>query len=116
MIIRYRVVTRIRSSALIPHQNRTYYLKYFKDEIVKASKGSLGIMTFAHRREAEEWCSDLYEEMILRVEPIGRGSTPEAVSVGLLANDLRAFYSGKACQRVLPPAGTICYPVVKVLD
>ena len=51
-MIRYKVVLKDRGSTFAQDK---YRLEYIKDTIVKAIKGTLGIMVFKRRREAEHY-------------------------------------------------------------
>ena len=117
-MIRYKVVLEDRGSTFA--QGR-YRLKYIKDEIVKAVKGTLGIMVFKRRCQAEHYRRKYLDYsktgIILRVEPLSRGKTVRVASSLFRGVDLDLFYSGGYYPYTYPtPAGTICYDRVKVLD
>ena len=115
------------------------YQKYYKENtVVKANKGSLGIMVFKTKRQAERWADDRFgnSSMVLKVLPIGKGKVPKLISTPnhinifykhlsrLLTQEMPESYSGGNIKyndedisiALWPvPPGTICYPAVKVL-
>ena len=117
-MVRFKVVLEDRGSTFAQGK---YRLKYIKDEIVKAVKGTFGIMVFKRRHQAEYYkrmyLSYSTTGIILRVEPLSRGKTVRLVSSLFRDVDLDLFYSGDYSPYAYPPAaGTICYDKVKVLD
>ncbi len=117
-MIRYKVVLEDRGSTFAQGK---YRLKYIKNEIVKAVEGTLGIMVFKRRSEAEyykrRYINYNMTGIILRVEPLSRGRNVYTVSSLFMSVELDLFYSGDYYPYTYsPPSGTICYDKVKVLD
>ena len=117
-MIRYKVVLEDRSSTFAQGK---YRLEYIKDGIVKAVRGTLGIMVFKRRHQAEHYKRKYLDYsmtgIILRVKPLSRGKTVRLASSLFRDVDLDLFYSGNHYPYTYPaPPGTICYDKVKVLD
>ena len=111
MAIRYKVV-RNRTSLFT---NGKYLLAYLPGNIVTAPEGTLGIMTFKTRRQAEDF-SFKSDAEIIRVRGIGRGKVPAKVCNGTREFALDAFYFGGVIGKSAPPDGTICYQSIEVLS
>ena len=97
-----------------------FSLTYSKGSQVTADPLSLGIFTF-HTRQAAERFSEANgcKTKVKRVLPIGRGRTPDHISVFTDTISLKDWYHDVVPEyyyRQQPPPGTICYPAVKVLD
>ena len=114
-MIRYKLTRPNRSSCTI-HGKSPFCQKYLKGKIITADPQTLGIFTFKTKKEAMffRWFSTW---LILKVQPIGRGTVPKLISHNTDKRSLIRFFkelSGRI--RIKPPKGTICYPAVKVLD
>lgn len=133
MAIRYKVVNEATRCSVIIGINSLYTLKYVKGTIVKALSGSLGIMVFKRRYQAEKFVKLLNSgllgsSIILRVEIFERGKCPKYVSRWTThKSDLTWFYSkwyadkkyitnGNGMDLLIPPKGTLCYSMVRVID
>lgn len=117
-MIRYKVTLHDRTSTFAQDK---YRLEYIKDTIVKAIKGTLGIMVFKRRREAEHYKREYLDYgktgMILRVETLSRGKSVHLASSLFKSSDFDMFYSGDYYPFTYPsPPGTMCYDRVRVLD
>lgn len=117
-MIRYKVVLVDRGSTFAQGK---YRLEYIKGKIVKAIKGTLGIMVFKRRREAEHYKRKYLDYgktgIILRVETLSRGKTVWSLCHLFSSIELDLFYSGHHNPYAYPsPPGTMCYDKVKVLD
>ncbi len=124
-MIRYKVVNQYNQSCIAP---LGYVLKYTPGEITTAREDTLGVMVFKRKKDAVlfiAFCIFLGGK-ILRVEPIGRGKTPELVGKGISkrmsTQALDFFYESSLSpgfvfpHETFPPPGAICYPAVKVLS
>lgn len=138
MITRWKVTTLERGSI----QMRGRYDKcYKKNTIVKANKGSLGIMVFKTQKQAEHWSNTNFQgtSKVLKVLPKGRGKVPKLISTPFSINSFYrcltkllkekgmqnptlygrgkyTYMDGNIAVDLWPvPPGTICYPAVKVL-
>jgi len=123
---KYKVVKTRNNKSCIVNANSEFCLTYEKDTTVSAPEGTLGIMVFKTRTEAENWI-ELWERerswKIKRVIPTGRGKTPLEICSTGLTKDLRIFYNhikslfrlSKGYKQEIIP-GTICYPEVFVVD
>jgi hypothetical protein len=104
--------------------NSKFSLLYEKDQNVYAPEGTLGIMVFKTKKDAERWILSWRETgvrwKIKRVIPIGRGSTPVEISAWALTEDLEDFYNSEyrldKASLEPPLPGCICYPAVFVID
>ncbi len=134
MAIRYKVVNKdTRFSALITVEK--YRLQYVKDKIVEALSGTLGVMVFKRKWQAQRFIDIFFTPnerknlMIVRVEVFNKGRTPRYVSRWInLPGDLNNFYlyNYKDKQYIdncinmmtisVPIKGTLCYDRVKVID
>jgi len=129
--VKYKVVSEDNKSAFLSLCNgiKKYRLNYKKDTIVEAPKGTLGIMVFERKYQAEKFirrqtdCPACFN--IKRVLSIGKGKKPYSICrISILDSDydLDQFYRKNIIDpfyrisKVSPPDGTICYPAVKVLD
>lgn len=116
----YKVVhSESRNSFGLIRYNR-YCMYYPLKAIVKAIKGSVGIMCFETKESAEIFISHQYvwekEELeIIDVRPIGKANYPKSVSAQTTEGALNNFYEDEAIVTMHPPKGTVCYKSVKVL-
>lgn len=119
---RYKVVTKFTNRSAVVIGNSKYSLIYIQNTIVKAVNGTLGIMTFKTRKNAQTFMDHYLaidmRRIIKRVIPIGRGSTPTLIAGGYMSRELDAFYkkNNQTSFPMSPPEGTICYPAVEVID
>ncbi len=126
MAIRYKVVTLERKSMISLNTDIGKYLRtYEKGKKVKAVRGSLGIMTFKQRQQAEKFIDGPFrcKFRVLRVKTTIRGKRPKFISRfwRLSRSDqlaaLRRCYRLKFTQQTeSPPKGTLCYSSVEVID
>jgi len=100
-----------------------YCLKYPKNTIVRARKGTLGVAVFKTRIQAEKFLKVyiiLTAVKIIRVRPVGRGKTVDIISHSLLPIYLDYFYERTnrmyKVNTSRPPPGTIFYPAVEVIE
>lgn len=109
----YKVVTKDRKSCLA---TGSYCRNYFRDSVVEAPSGTLGIMTFRLKEQAREFAADTWEWMVIRVKGIGESTRPRTIANNPSQIGLDKFYQGKALFPGMIPLGTICYQSVKVLE
>ena len=126
--IRYKVVDKNRRSCVVPTGSK-YCLYYPKGAIVKAIPGSLGIMVFRTRRQAQSlaYCN----RGILKVRVIGRklkivrfsGYNSDPLSNTLMFKKFYKFIQFRKnwwhthkVRTMHIPEGTECYPAVEVLE
>lgn len=114
-MIRYKLTRQDRTSCVIDGRSG-FSWKYLKDTVVTADPQTPGIFTFKTKAEARNFM--WYQTwLILKVQPIGKGTVPKLISHNTDKRSLIRFFkelSGRI--RMKPPRGTICYPAVKVLD
>ncbi|MFW9871582.1 MAG: hypothetical protein ACFFG0_00605 [Candidatus Thorarchaeota archaeon] len=142
---KFKVVNKRTNKSCMVHGNSKYSLLYEKDTNVYADEGTLGIMVFKTRKQAENWIGirlmDYSEYIIKRVIPIGRGKVPKQICADASSNEIELFNClanelkpliikgllGERTSRlyninnqpvivVKPIPGTICYPGVYVVD
>lgn len=115
--IRFKVVKHKTRYSCVVHGKSKYALKYNVDEEVHALSETLGVMCFTTYKLAYAFLRQHWYYanncMIVRVIPIGRGSTPQDMGPPSRLND---FYSHGSVSHMVPPDGTICYPAVYVVD
>ena len=128
MAIRYKVVLeKNRKSCMAERKGmRGYILTYKKGKTVKAIEGSIGILVFKTREQAENWMKlpmRTTKTTILRVETNSRGKTPKNLFIidWRVTNSLKEDYydyktPNNSRLRWNTPIGTLAYPEVKVLD
>jgi len=132
--VKFKIVKKINNRSVIINGNSPFCLIYEKDKKVMAPKGTLGVMVFDRKLQAEKWLNlytwwNIHDEdmpyKIKRVVPIGRGIHPYAISKGVRTEGLRGFYNEfnkygftymKDHHYRNAPYGTCCYPGVHVLD
>ncbi len=117
MAIRYKVI--FEKSRKSIYAQGSYTLVYDKDTIVKAIKGSLGVMVFKRRRQAKRFMDQRLMRasmMIIRVRTFSRGVVPKRISAQVSDYSIKNFYSEVWSTETAPPVGTICYDRVGVLD
>jgi len=92
---------------------------YEVGKIIRAEKGSLGLMIFKEIEEAIKFTKCTYYQLsrILEVKPIGKISVPKRVSNSGSEWWINYFneYPWKKDLHVSPPPGTICVPSLKVI-
>lgn len=124
-VVRYKVTRKIIAKAYGRScvANRHYCLKYHKGKITYTIKGTLGIMVFERKIDAENFINKgvsveyRYNLKIIRVNPIGRGKRPKLICGCPSEGSLSNYYThsvGAITKKA--PMGTMCYPAVKVLD
>ena len=114
-MIRYKVTRMDRTSCLI-NRRSCFSQKYLKGKMVTADPQTPGIFTFETKKHAQAFMP-LMEQLILKVQPIGKGTRPSHISRDLCQRGLMRFFKALASKLTMwPPNGTICYPAVKVLD
>ena len=125
MPIRFKVVKiRNRTSAVV-NGNSAYGLKYLLGTKVHAKEGTLGIMTFKRKSQAERfaehldfpsswYCTPKY--IVITVNGIGRGKYPERICTSVNTDNLDWFYRDGDHFCSNPPDGTMCYSSVEVLE
>lgn len=116
---KFKVVKKRNNRSCIINGNSKYSLVYEKDTAVYAPIGTLGVMVFKTKTQAEEWLIGWNTDALIikRVIPIGRGKTPHEISDYLSTSDLKEFYSGfRRYNSTDPVPGTICYSGVFVID
>ena len=132
MLIRYKVINKnTRCSVIVSSEQ--YKLIYFKDMIVEAAPGTLGIMVFRRRYQALNFAYNMKSynripTLVVKVEAFGRGKTPFYISRYVnTGSNLSSFYKhsyidkkyahdGKTYAVVHPMEGTLCYDTVRVID
>jgi len=128
---KYKVIKKkSRMSAVINGRSK-YARKYIKGEITYALEGTLGIMVFITRRDAQSFINNLNVEVsnkyglikssgpyiIVRVLSIGRGQTVKTISGNIQTYNLDLFYSHLFFTPTSqPPPDTMGYPGVFVVD
>lgn len=131
-IIAYKIVNKIDRSSFnfsnIPSlESNKYKRYYYKNIIVEAEKNSLGIFLFKNLSTAKDYlkcviCDEgLNDYIILMVETFGKISEPNKISIYSDEKRLDDFYNAVFEKHEwettnIPPIGTICCPVVGVLD
>lgn len=119
--VKFKVTTFDDCSAIIPKHFGEYCKKYTNNSTVHAVSGSLGIMVFHTKEHAVDFVSvlgTLSDYKVKRVLPIGKGKTPKFIrdiNFATVPSDLTKIYPTKFLVTSIPPAGTICYPAVKVI-
>lgn len=128
-----------------PDETNMYILEYHKGRIVKAIKGSVGIMCFEKEMYAKAFVKDQHRSfrhiqrlIIIEVRPIGRVKHPRRISGVLTPIAITDFYkrfknisaSKPSDTEIIdnnnrfgsnrlwisaPPQGTVCYNSVEVL-
>jgi len=132
MAIRYKVVTNQRESVIAYKRLDELTLTYKKGTTVKAVEGSVGILCFEKRCQAEFFSSPglatrAKSTQIIRVETIGRGKRIKWLLKLKYLNEFKEFtvkdiISGSVFSRngysvsMRAPVGTLAYKAVKVLD
>ena len=112
-MICYKVVTSNRNSI---YAKGSYCVKYPVGALVRAKEGTLGLMVFPEREDAEWFQHDIISaNIILKVEVCGEGIVPEFISEGITGSSLDLFYLGGLCS-TSPPIGTECYRELRVLE
>ena len=123
---KYKVVDGAGGSCAV-HPRSSFYREYKKGTVVKAPKGSLGIMLFQDKKSAMSFLSisqsyDSAKRMVKRVIPTGEPVFPKEVVWAICDSNLERFTKYMAGKpdvnlvRIKPPKGTICYPEVLVVD
>ncbi len=118
MPIRWKVIRKVDRTSCIVYSNKKYCLVYKKGTTVVAKKGTLDSMVFKRRRDAESFRGNAPNQVIIRVNGVGKGKCPKEIS-SILFNcaELDRFYKGDlTARRKGTPTGTICYKSVEVLE
>ena len=114
---RWKVIKKDTRTSIIINKRSPFCLTYLPDTIVTAPKGTIGIMTFETKGDADWWWKNRHSDyLIIKVIPIGRGHRPKLISSDVLTRLLRLFYKKGECRNMKPPVGTICYPAVQVIE
>lgn len=118
----YKVVGENNGSCIIA-QNSGFYLKYEKGKHVKALKGSLGVMVFPDMERANRFMKNIGHKSnckVKRVIPIGTPTYPKVIVRNpRLIGAFNRMTSSKRASSIIcmsPPAHTVCYPEVIVVD
>lgn len=93
----------------------SFCLKYTKGKIITADPETLGIFTFKTKKDANRFINNTFY-LILKVRPIGKGTTPKLISNFVNVDGLQTFFINPHVGTSNIPAGTICYPAVRMLD
>lgn len=122
MTIKWKII--FEKSRKSMYAKGSFALTYNKNTIVKAIKGTLGIMVFKNRWQAEMFAkthsnacllSDPF--VVVRVRTFSRGVVPEEISGRIDADNITLFYKPLFNSYTKePPMGTICYDKVEVID
>lgn len=83
-----------------PNETNTYILEYHKGKIVKAIKGTVGIMCFSAKIYAQDFMTDQHRSfmhhlqrlMVIKVRPIGKVKHPRQISGFLSPLVINDFY------------------------
>jgi len=116
----YKIVqSEHRNSFSVVEFNR-YCKHYYPNTIVKAVKGTLGVMCFETKEDAKGFinsqCVWVEEELdIIDVRPIGKAHYPKSICAQTEEDVLNNFYEGESMITMYPPKGTVCYDSVEVL-
>lgn len=116
----YKIIhSNTRRSYSMTEYNR-YCIIYHVNTIVKAIKGSVGIMCFETKEYAEKFVKIQYiwpsgDVDIIDVHPIGKAKYPKTISAQTIEDSLNIFYEDEAILTMSPPEGTVCYNSVEVL-
>lgn len=127
MAIRYKITNRNRTSIFASGK---YLRTYSKGRMIKAKRGTLGILTFHRRKDAEVFIRDLAlkDFLVLRVKPFERGRKVNTLCSYQSWWALDRYYKGKSIfglrslssatkvEELPAPIGTLAYPRVKVID
>ena len=116
---KYKVVKKRNNKSCVMNGNSLFCLTYEKDTNVYAIEGTLGVMVFKTRTDAELWVEGWDNEdywKIKRVLPIGRGKVPKKICSFSSSAVLKDFYNNYNYANDEPVPGTICYPGVYVVD
>ena len=124
--VAYKVVRKVSRESVLAEGK--YRLIYKKGTVVHTIPGTLGIMVFDYLSLARAFIKHvlgppLSNFAVVRVKPIGKGTMPLSVSVGVLEEQLSKFYAihPAPCNPFIPynttpPLGTTCYEAVEVLE
>lgn len=118
MISRYKVVTLKRKSCIVGNLKK-YSRVYKKGTVVREVPGSVGIMTFATFKRAEEFRGGRRYQKTIRVLPIGRKKNVKWISCYIRSSEgVDRFYrnKNKHIRGSSPPSGTCCYKAVRVVE
>ena len=119
---KYKVIKRKTRMSCIINGKSKYARKYIKNENVYAIEGTLGIMVFKLRRDAQSFVGIIRDPyynpyIIVRVIPIGKGKTVKAIARDMNTYDLDVFYNDLFKLPISrPPHNTMAYPGVFVVD
>lgn len=135
MAIRYKVVRKAKSTGYVSVlAQEEFMLLYVKGKITNAAPGSMGVLCFKRRDQAQAFmniqgynCCLRSPASILRVEGIGRGKVPHYFQSNFTARHIRLAIEDLAehgwnrlfnIYLLSKPThlGTICYNSVRVLD
>ena len=115
--IRFKVIKAGSRYSCMVHGANKYALKYDPETEVHARPETLGVMCFDTYKNAKRLIHQhhYYREncMIVKVIPLGRGSSPRLIGSPQRLDD---YYEKDDWYHLIPPDGTICYPAVYVVD
>jgi NTP pyrophosphatase (non-canonical NTP hydrolase) len=95
--IYYKATDLDRYSLTMLPENK-YRLHYPKNAIVKARRGTVGIMMFKKYADAREFCQSFNSQVrILRVEPLGRKKKINEIAITSAEPTLDDFYNNRPC-------------------
>jgi len=127
MAIRYKVTNMEDKSIVMDFPE--FILTYKDGEIVEAKKDTLGILCFHIIDQCKKFCKESihYKYKIKKVETLGKGKKIEYVGPARHLPSLRDFYTtlkknnksdydNYFLKMYTPPAGTIAYKKIKVLE
>lgn len=120
--VKFKVVSRHRQSCYAGgyHYQGRYCRTYNVGRVVTAEPGTLGLMVFLRKKDAEAFISHTGvlhgPAKILRILPIGRGKNIDRICPTQNEVDLNLFYKVPNYCTISAPPGTMGYPAVKMLD
>lgn len=114
----YKVVRIVNGRRYSCYATEKYRLEYREGTVVSAPEGTDGIFVFQTHKDAHTWLQlqPINQALVIEVRPIGQHHLPKQIP---LPNFLDFWYSGKYQQFLHvqpPPAGTVTYQKVKVLE
>lgn len=125
---KYKVIKRQSRRSAILNGNSKYSRQYIKGENTYAHGGTMGLMVFKNKNDAEVWRnafntygpydSIIHDFIVIRVLPIGRGRSVVEITSDVTTEGLERFYLTKNSHwaRTTAPGNTMAYPGVFVVD
>ena len=121
--VKFKVVRTDYGISCSVYAEGKYCLKFLKGTIARARKRTFGVAVFETRGQAEMFIKGYFlsaNVKIIRVRPVGRGSTVNVISSSVTSTSLDYFYGRinklYEVNTTNPPSGTIFYPAVEVLE